>query len=343
MSAVAVVSAARRQGRVRSVGVCAVLVPAIAVAVCASVSIGTFPVPAVDVVPSILGFGPPDAELVVHSLRLPRALAALLVGLALGASGTVFQSIARNELASPDIIGITAGAGTAAVLAIVVVRASSATIAAAALLGALATAFAVYLLAWKRGLSEYRLILVGIGMAALLGALTAYLLTRSELLELQRATLWLTGDLSAVGWSEVRTLTVAVVVLVPALLLLTRTLRALVLGDDAARGIGVRVETGRALVIACACGLAAFAVAAAGPITFVAFIAGPIARRLVRTGDAAIVPAALTGAVLLLAADLLARAGPWEAQLPVGVLTGILGAPYFVWLLVRTNKAGIGD
>ncbi len=182
VTAVAIVAAARRQARARSMLVCAGLALAAAIVLCLSVSVGSFPVPLTEVVPAILGFGSPDAEIVIQTLRLPRALCALLVGFAFGASGAVFQSLARNELAGPDIIGITAGAGTAAVLMIVVARASSAAISLAALAGALATALAIYLLAYRRGLAEYRLILVGIGIgrAARVGdVLPAHALGRS--------------------------------------------------------------------------------------------------------------------------------------------------------------------
>lgn len=333
----------RHAGRRRALLVGGVLAVVALVVIAVSVSVGTYRVPLTDVVPALLGVGDPRDELVVHSLRLPRTLCALLVGAALGASGAVFQSISRNELASPDIIGITAGASTAAVLMIVVARAGSAELAIAALLGALVTAVVIYALAYRRGLSEYRLILVGIGVAALLESITAYLLTQTELIEIRRAMRWLVGDLNGTGWADVRTIAIAAAVLLPALLLLRPALEALTIGDDAAAGLGVRVERQRAGAIACACGLAAVATAVAGPITFVAFVAAPVARRLLGSGDLALASAALAGASLLLVADLIARLVSGTVDLPVGLVTAIIGAPYLVGLLVRTNRAGLGD
>jgi len=338
----AIVAAARRQGRPRAVAVTAALVVALLAVTCASVSIGDYPIPLVDVVPAIVGVGPGDVVFIVQELRLPRAVCAILVGVALGASGAVIQSMVRNELASPDVIGITAGASAAAVLMIVVYGAGSVALSLAALAGGLATALLIYALAFRRGVQGYRLILVGIGIAAALGALTSYLVLQASLTELQRANVWLTGSLNGASWATVRPLAVAVAVLLPAVLLLVGGLRALQLGDDAAKGIGVRVEVVRGLLALGAVGLAAFATAAAGPVAFVAFVSAPIARRLVGTGDVAIVPAALFGALLLQAADLVARDGLGAIELPVGILTGILGAPYLVWLLIRTNRAGAG-
>jgi len=339
----AVVAAARRRGRPRAVAVTTSLTVATFAALCLSLSLGEFRIALVDVVPAMAGLGQGQESFIVFELRLPRALCGLLVGIAFGMSGAIFQSLARNELASPDVIGITAGASTAAVLMIVVAGASSVSLSLAALGGALVTAAAIYLLAYKRGVMGYRLILVGIGVAAGLSSVTSYLLTRAEISEVQRATVWLTGSLNARTWDQVTTLALALAVLVPLALLLVRGLRGLTLGDDAARGIGVRVEPVRAAVITCGVGLAAFATAAAGPVAFVAFVSAPIARRMIGTGDVALVPAALVGALLLTCADVVAREALGSIELPVGVLTGILGAPYLLWLLTRINRAGTGD
>jgi len=338
----ALVAAARRHGWPRAVAVTAALAAATFVALCVSLSLGEFPIALADVVPAMLGAGPAQEAFIVQELRLPRALCGVLVGVAFGMSGAIFQSLARNELASPDVIGITAGASTAAVLMIVVAGASSVSLSLAALGGALATAAGIYLLAYKRGVMGYRLILVGIGVAAGLSSVTSYLLTRAEISEVQRATVWLTGSLNARTWDQVTTVALAVGVFVPLALLLGRGLRGLALGDDAARGIGVRVERVRAAVIVTAVALAAFATAAAGPVAFVAFVSAPIARRMLGTGDLALVPAALVGALLLTGADVVAREALGSIELPVGVLTGILGAPYLLWLLTRMNRAGTG-
>ena len=265
----------------------------------------------------------------------------MLVGVAFGISGAIFQSIARNPLASPDIIGIDAGASAAAVFCIVVVHASAALTATGALLGALVAALAIYVLAWKGGVSPYRLILVGIGIAAMLTAVTQYLLTRAEIFEAQRAVVWLTGSLNGRSWSHVRTIGIAVVLLVPVVGALAGRLRVMQLGDDAAKGLGVPVERSRLTLVIVAVALAAMATAAAGPIVFVAFVAAPIARRMTRS-PLAIGVSALVGALIMLLSDLVARRSFAPTELPVGVITGIVGAPYLLWLLARSNRLGAG-
>jgi iron complex transport system permease protein len=333
---------ARAAGRARSVSVVAALTAATFAMFCVSISVGDFPVPLRDVVPAVFGHGDRDADFIVRTLRLPRALAAVLVGAAFGMSGSVFQLLARNPLASPDIIGITAGASAAAVFMIVVVGAGTAAVSTGALVGALLTAAAIYLLAYKQGVSSYRLVLVGVGIAGVLNAVTSYLLTRAEIFDAQRGTVWLTGSLNGRGWDELRPLSWSMAVLCPLLFALSRSLGALQIGDDVARGLGVRVERAKAGLVLVAVTLCAVATSTAGPIGFVAFVAGPISRRLVGGGRLALLHAALVGALLLLAADVAARRVFAPTELPVGVVTGVLGAPYLLWLLARTNRLGAG-
>jgi iron complex transport system permease protein len=318
-----------------------VLAGAAVVLFCLSISIGDFRIPLADVVPAILGTGDPAAQFIVGELRLPRALAGALVGAAFGLSGALFQTMARNPLASPDFIGITSGASLAAVFGIVVLHASGNAIVVAAFVGALTSAAAIYLLAWKRGLSSYRLVLVGIGVAAAVDAGTAYLLTKARIYDVQSAVVWLTGSLNGRTWSDVQPLGLAMVVLVPVTLALGPSLRLLMLGDDAAAGLGLRVERARLVLVLLAVTLTALATAAAGPVEFVALLAAPIARRLVGS-PLAVVPSALVGAVLVLAADVVARQALPTTALPVGVVTGIVGAPYLLWLLARSNRVGTG-
>ena len=335
------IRAARRAESVRARRVSVVLAVVGVVAFCVSLSVGDFPIPLADVVPALVGLGTDDAEFIVGTLRLPRALAAVLVGAAFGVSGAIFQALARNPLASPDIIGITAGASTAAVALIVLASAPAVVVSLGSFAGALATATAIYLLAWRQGVSAYRLVLVGIGLGAMLASVTSYLLTRAEIFDAARATVWLTGSLNGRGWDQIRPVAVALAVLVPAALVLARQLRVLQLGDDTAAGLGVPVERIRAALVVVGVGLAAVATAAAGPIAFVAFVSAPIARRLVRS-PLTIVPAALTGAVLVLVADLVARRLFAPTELPVGIVTGIIGAPYLLWLIARANRIGRG-
>ena len=314
---------------------------ATAVVLSVSLSVGDYPVPLTDVVPAVFGFGHGDADFVVHTLRLPRALTAVLVGASFGCSGAILQALARNPLASPDIMGITTGASTAAVAIVVLAGGTSSLVSFGALAGALLTAATIYGLAYRRGVSSYRLVLVGIGVSALLSAVTSYLLTRARIFDAQRATVWLTGSLNGRSWGHVRPLVAALAVLAPAVACLHRRLRILQLGDETARALGVPLERTRGALVLVAVALAAVATASAGPVAFVAFVAAPVARRLVRA-PLAVVPAALTGALLLLVADLVARRAFAPAELPAGIVTGAVGAPYLLWLLARANRVGRG-
>jgi iron complex transport system permease protein len=334
-------ASARRHATVRTTIVTAALAGVVVVAFCVSISVGDFPIPLREVVPAILGAGTDDSEFIVRTLRLPRAITGVLVGVSFGLSGAIFQGLARNPLASPDIIGIDAGASAAAVFCIVVLDATAGVTSAGALVGALAAAVAIYVLAWTSGVSPYRLVLVGIGIAALLTSTTQYLLTRAEIFDAQRAVVWLTGSLNGRGWEHVRSVLVADAVLIPVLAVLAGSLRTMQLGDDAAKGLGVRVERDRLAVVLIAVALAAMATAAAGPVIFVAFVAPPIARRLTRD-PLAFVTAALVGAAVVLLSDLVARRMFAPTELPVGVVTGVVGAPYLLWLLARTNRMGRG-
>ncbi|MEX2587829.1 MAG: iron chelate uptake ABC transporter family permease subunit [Actinomycetota bacterium] len=332
---------ARKAGRARAAAVGIALTVGIAVSFAASVSVGDFPIPLAEVIPAIFGFGSPDSDFIIRTLRLPRALTAVLVGGAFAFSGAIFQSLARNPLASPDIIGITAGASAAAVFIIVMVGGGGVLISLGAFAGALATAILIYFLAYRQGVSAYRLVLVGIGIAAVLNSVIWYLLTRAQIWEAQRATIWLTGSLNGRGWEHVRPVGLTMLVLFPAVLVLAQPLRILQLGDDAAKGLGAGVERYRRYLILVAVALAAVATASAGPVAFVAFVAPPIARRLTNS-SLTLVPAALTGALLLLVSDLVARLAFRPTELPVGIITGLVGAPYLLWLLARANKVGSG-
>lgn len=327
---------------VRSVVVTAVVAVATFGVLCWSLAVGDFPIPLGDVLSSLMGAGTDDADFIIRTLRLPRGLTAVLVGAAFGLSGAIFQRIARNPLASPDIIGINAGAAAAAVFVIVVMAGSSTTVPAGALLGAVGTATAIYVLAHREGVTGYRLVLVGIGITAMLGSVTSYLLTRAEIFDAQRATIWLTGSLNARGWEHVRPVTAALVLLVPIAVALARHLRVLELGDDTARGLGVRTEASRGALLFTGVALAAVGTASAGPIAFVALVAPQIARRLTGGGTLALLPAAACGALLLVASDLVARRLFAPTELPVGVFTAILGAPYLLYLLARANRIGSG-
>jgi iron complex transport system permease protein len=298
----------------------------------------TFYTPA-EVIGVIMGQDVPGASFTVGRLRLPRATLAVLAGLCFGMGGVTFQTMLRNPLASPDIIGISSGASAAAAFAIVTLSISGTAVSVIAIVAGLGVAMVVYALSFKSGVVGTRLILIGIGIAAMLDSVTAYVLSRAAMWDLQEATRWLTGSLNGTSWPQVLPVLIALVVLAPVLLGQSRNLAMGQLGDDTASALGVRVERSRLILIIAAVGLIAFATAAAGPIAFVAFLSGPIAARIVGPGVSLLVPAALVGAVLVLVGDFAGQYA-FGTRLPVGVITGVLGAPYLIYLIVRTNRAG---
>lgn len=325
---------------VRSIGVVVALVAAtLAVGVWSSM-VGDFPLSVRQVLGAVFGDGGDQAEFIVGTLRLPRALTGMMVGAALGMSGAVFQSIARNPLGSPDIIGFESGAAAGAVVVITMFDASNTQVAAGAVAGGLLTALLVYGLAYKRGLAASRLVLVGIGIGFTASAAVDYMITRAQIYDVQRAAVWLTGSLNGRSWDHVRTIGIALTVLAPLIVLAQRSLDRLELGDDTAAALGVRVGRTKLFLILLAVGLAALAVAAAGPIVFVAFVSAPIARRLTSTPGACVIPAACVGAFVTTAADLAARRVFAPTEFPVGIATAVIGAPYLLWLLSRKARTG---
>jgi iron complex transport system permease protein len=304
--------------------------------------LGSFRLSAGEVLGSLLRLrDEPSVDFVVRGLRLPTATTGLAVGLALGAAGTVFQQLLRNPLASPDFVGVSSGAGLAAVSGIVLFQAGGLAVSGLALGGATVGTLLMYVLAWRDGVAGYRFILIGIGVAAFFDGLIGYLLSRAQLFEARQAMHWLTGSVGQASEAELRILLIALPFLLPLAVLLQRQLRMLELGDDTARGLGARAELSRAALLATAVFLVALAVAVAGPIVFVALVAGPIANRLLGPATGGVLPAALVGAALLLASDIVATQ-VLPTPLPTGVVTGAVGAPYLLWLLVTTNRQGEG-
>lgn len=292
-----------------------------------------------EVVRALLGEQLPGVSFNVTVLRLPRALTGLLAGLAFGMGGVVFQTMLRNPLASPDIIGITAGSSATAVIGITLFGMSGATLSVLAVVGGIVVAGLIYALSWRRGVQGARLVLTGIAVGAMLDSVISYAMTRTQIYYAQEALRWLTGSLNSAFWDGVGPLALATAVLVPVLLVLSRRLEALQLGDDTAAGLGVRPDRARLALLVVAVALIAVATAATGPIAFVAFLSGPIAHRLTRGTGSPLVPAALVGALLVLLGDVIGQ-HLLVARFPVGVVTGVLGAPYLLWLLARTNRTG---
>jgi iron complex transport system permease protein len=327
---------------VRAVVVSLALAAAAFLMMCWAVSVGDYPIALSEVLRTMAGYGVEPERLVIHELRLPRAALAASVGAAFGLSGGIFQRITGNPLASPDLIGVNAGAAASAVATIVLFSGSPTQVAVGSLVGALISALAVYLLAWKAGVSTYRLILIGIAIGAFMSAVTSWLLTKANIYDAGRAAVWLAGDVSGAGWRDVQPLWLALAILFPAALVLARQLKMLELGDDAALALGTRVEGVRGLLLLVGVALAAVAVSASGPIVFVALAAPQIARRLTGGRTVGLIPAAMFGAYLLGAADLIAKRIIAPSELPVGIVTAILGAPYLLILLAFSNRVGRG-
>ncbi|MFE0627639.1 FecCD family ABC transporter permease [Streptomyces sp. NPDC058864] len=328
--------------RPRLVALCAALVAAVFVLFCWGVTTGDYPIGFTDVVKALTGAGDPGTVLVVRELRLPRALVGLLVGIAFGISGALYQTMTRNPLASPDMIGLTEGAGTAVVAGIVLGWDGGLGTQGLGLFGALVTALLVYALAWKGGATGYRIILVGIGVSWMCTSATDYLVARGERFEAQAALGWLVGNLNGRTWDQVTQLAIAMAVLVPVALGMGRRLRTLQLGDDVAAGLGTPVQPVRLALLLIGVGLIAFGTAAAGPVAFVALAAPQIAQRMAGTAWPPLAASGLTGALVVLGSDLIAREAIPGTELPVGIVTGVIGAPVLLWLLIRANRAGSG-
>ncbi|WP_210648951.1 iron chelate uptake ABC transporter family permease subunit [Nocardioides sp. SYSU D00065] len=327
----------RRRRRRTAIAVLALLVVA---AYAGSLMLGSTVYPPSDVLAVILGQEPPGAQFVVGRLRLPRATLAVLVGLSFGLAGATFQTLLRNPLASPDIIGVTEGASAAAAVAIVSFTLSGLLVSWLAVAAGIGVALAIYLLAYRRGVAAgTRFILIGIGVSLMMQSVISWQLERARNFELAEAMRWLTGSLNGALWRDNLLVLAALVVLGTAVLLQARSLDTSQLGDDTASALGVRVERLRLLTIVAAVGLVCFATAASGPIAFLAFLCGPIAARIIGPRGSLLVPAALVGALLTLVADFVGQHA-FGTRMPVGVVTGILGAPYLIYLIVRINRVG---
>jgi iron complex transport system permease protein len=331
----------------------AILAAALVVMFFVSVLLGNYTVTVPDfftIVANHLTGGPkiPGASFIVMENKLPHAVLGTMIGVAFGLAGALFQAMLRNPLASPDVIGISSGASAAAVVAIVVFGASGAAVSGAALAGVLAVAVLIYAISSGRtaggrgrgNAAGNRLVLAGVGIAAALQAVVSFLMTRADIRTAADALVWLNGSLNSANWDRAGVLFLALLVLVPAVVFIAGPLRILELGDDAAAGLGLRVAGTRLALVVIAVSLAAVATAAAGPVAFVAFLAGPIARRF--TGKPSLPASALVGALIVLAADYFAaNLAPLLLDgtvLPVGVVTGALGAPFLLWLLVTANR-----
>ncbi|WP_405480304.1 FecCD family ABC transporter permease [Streptomyces sp. NBC_00009] len=287
----------------------------------------------------ITGRPSPD-ELVVGTLRAPRMVVGLLVGAAFGVAGALIQTVARNPLASPDIIGISQGASALTVGAMTFGVTSYAVLPYLSVLGGLLAALLVYAFAWRGGLHATRFVLIGIGFAIALRSVTTLFMTKGDYLVAQQAQIWMTGSLNGRGWAEAAPLGWTLLVLVPFVAWAARAQRTVSMDDDTATALGVRLGRVRLGLVLLGVVLASVATGAAGPVDFVALLAPQIARRVTRTAQIPLLCSALLGAFIVVVADLLARRLFSPTELPVGVLTAAVGAPYLIWLIVRSRTGG---
>lgn len=327
--------APRRRRNWVTAGLAAVVAGLLAV----NVLLGSYTVTVPDFLRLLGGETIPGASFIVMENKLPQALLGLLAGASFGMAGAIFQAMLRNPLASPDIIGISYGASATAVAAVVLLGVGGAGVSVAAMAGALAVALLITWLA--RGRGSLGLVLVGIGAAAFMQAAVTFLLSRADVNNAQEAMVWLSGSLGPANWQRVAFLAVALLILLPFAGLGARQLRGLALGADTAAGLGFNVRRARLLLTVLGVLLAALPTAAAGPIAFVAFLSGPIAKRL-NGGAPSLSLAALVGSAIVLAANFGAVNAIPGTSLPVGVVTGALGAPFLLWLLISSNRANQG-
>lgn len=304
-----------------------------------ALSLGSVRVAVPDIVAAVFGTSSDAIRMVVVEWRMPRVLLAGVFGACLGVSGAIFQSLTRNALGSPDVIGFNMGSFTGVLVVMLLGGTGFWMIATGALGSGLLTAFATYVFAFKKGMDGFRLIIVGIAVSAMLASVNTWILVKADIALAMSAAVWGAGTLNGVDWSQVRP---ALVVLVPLVILLTIVaprIRQLELGDEIAALQGLDVERSKVITIALGVAFTAVVTAVAGPISFVALAAPQVARRLTRTGASIdLVTSALVGGVLLSAADLIAQHGVPGVSLPVGAVTVSIGGLYLVWLLARETR-----
>lgn len=308
---------------------------------CLNVGQGDYPISVPDVGRVILDGGTDAEHFIVWDLRLPRSVVGLIVGAGFGMSGAIWQSITRNPLASPDLLGITAGASAAAVAVIIfggtTFLGGTIGVPMAAMAGGLLTGVVIYLLAWRRGIEGFRLVLIGVAVNGILLALTNWMLVVGEIWDAQEATLWLNGSLNGRDWDHAWPAAIALGAIGAVALTSTFQLSALKLGDDTARALGVRVQLTQSVLLIASVLLAAMCVTAAGPIGFIAFVAPQVTLRIARTAGPPLLASALMGAVLVVGSDYIARV-LLSIELPVGIVTTAIGGPFLMYVIIRTNR-----
>jgi iron complex transport system permease protein len=320
----------------RVLAMCLIAAAILSVLIIWAMTLGSYHIAFFDVIRAVGNDGDEQQNFIVRTLRLPRVLSALLVGAVLAMSGAIFQGLVRNALVSPDIIGINTGASLMAVIWIAYGLAYNLLVL-AAFLGAIVTAALIYIFSWKGGIVPSRLILVGIGVGAFLSAATTWVTLQFPIEQIRPAIVWTMGSVYGSTWGDVRLVGLSLLLLGPAAVILMWYLRILQLGDDIGRGLGMHLELTRLALIVVGCGLAAVAVSIAGPIGFVALMVPHVARMLAGPISSSVMLfTGLLGAIFLLFADVISQ-HYLPVTLPVGVVTSAIGAPYFLYLLYKSN------
>ena len=309
---------------------------------------GEYPLSPGKVIAALFGYGDDFNRTILVDFRLPRIVLALFVGMSLAVSGAILQGITKNPLASPDLIGITAGASFAVVLFLTLFSDENNSLTVSiqwlplfAFLGATITAFIVFFLSWKNGIAPFRLLLIGIAVAAFMNAGTTIWILMGPIYQASQATIWTTGSIYGANWSQVTVLMPWSILLITVALLLRRQMNILELGDDIATGVGSRVQQNRVLLLLISTGLTGVAVAFAGGIGFIGLLAPHIARRIVGPRfESMVLFSAGIGAILVLIADWIARVAFAPIEVPAGVWTAAVGAPYFIFLLLTERRKG---
>ena len=326
----------------RAVAWSAALAAATLALACFSAGVGTLWIPPFEVVKGAFGFGEETTRTVLYSFRLPRAAMAILAGACLAGSGALLQAVSRNSLASPDMIGITGGAAAAGVALLVVTSGAAgvADLSIAAIVGAAAVALLLFALAWKRGVSPLRLVLIGVALQTAAGSLSSFLIVLSPHYLANQAFTWLTGSVYGSSWNNVFALLPWAAGLGLAAWALSRRANAQGLGEDVAAGVGARVSRDRIALILVSAALAGAAVSQVGAVGFIGLMAPHMARRLVGPSFGAVLPvSSCIGAMLLLIADTLGRTAFPPNDIPAGVFTAAIGAPFFIYLLIRRKAS----
>ncbi len=308
-----------------------------------SLTLGDYGLSATDSFHRLLGDGGPRDDFLgvyfVQSVRLPRMLAAIAVGVALGIAGRIFQTISGNPLGSPDIVGLSTGCATGALIAIIILGSSPTVTGVGALLGGLVSGAIILACAGGIRVTGIRVVLVGIGCSAALRAVNSLLIVKAPLEAAQRAQLWSAGSFSGVTLTRLMPLLIVIGAVAVACAVFAVPLGLVAMGDDVATGLGVRVRRTRVLLIIVAILLVASATSVAGPVAFVALAAPHVAHRLCRGGGVGFTSSALVGALLVLVSDVCAQRLVAPAELPVGVVTGVVGGVYLLWLLIREVRS----